>query len=423
MNPQVAILSIGNEVVDGRIINTNASWLSQEFIKNGITPTLVTSCRDDETEIVQVLQYLSAHADFIITSGGLGPTSDDLTRHAIAQFINKPLVLNEEELGRLKHRYKLRGRKFDNSNNIQAHFPEGSTIIPNPTGTAPGFITSSSNRSTMFSLPGVPSEFRTMVLESVIPDLLHRLGSSARVPSSVQFHLFGIPESEAGKKVSLLRLPKAVRVGYRPSFPVLEIRLETVDSLEELTGAESVVREALLDFIFSEEKDGSLPKTIHQLLCDNQKTIAVAESCTGGYLGKLLTERGGSSTFFLGGALTYSNEMKTKLLGVPKELLQKFGAVSPEVATAMAKGAHTRFGSDIAVSITGIAGPDGGSEEKPVGLFYLGIASAGYEVALRFFLPTTREYVRRYAAFAALDSIRRYLLGLPYLGKTAEITE
>lgn len=419
-NTALAILCIGNEVVDGRILNSNAAWLSQEFGQVGIETKWVLCCADDEAEISDALTFLAERVEFIITSGGLGPTSDDLTRQAIAKHLQKDLILSEEELGRLKNRYRKRGRKFDNANSIQAYFPEGSTPIPNPLGTAPGILTTVNESQIIFSLPGVPSELKEMIKTTVVPAIREKSIGSLAVQTSHLFHLFGIPESEAGKRVSLLELPDTVRVGYRPHFPEVEIRLSTSEGEDALKDAIASVRQTLQDFIYSEALQGGLPTALHTLLLQLNKTVAVAESCTSGYLGKLLTNEGGSSAYFLGGALTYSNEMKELLLGVPKVQLITYGAVSPQVAIAMAEGAHQKCKSDIALSITGIAGPDGGSEEKPVGLFYVGIASEGFSTALKFLLPSNREYVRKYAAYAALDTLRRHLLGLPYLGKTTQ---
>ncbi|MCI5065320.1 competence/damage-inducible protein A [bacterium] len=421
LRPPVAILSIGSEVVDGRIVNTNAAWLAQQLLSAGFLPSLITSCRDIPEEILDTLTFLSQHAPFIITSGGLGPTTDDLTRQSIASFVGRELILSEEELGRLKSRFRKRGRKFDHANSIQVHFPEGSTVIPNPSGTAPGFITELKDGTLLYSLPGVPRELREMTTATVLPHLLHQSLGQLLVPRSKVFHLFGIPESEAGKKISHLELPQTITVGYRPHFPELEVRLETTESIDSdpLPDARTKLRSQLQQFIFSENRESSIPLVVHHLLLDQEKTIAVAESCTGGLLGKLLTNEPGSSKHFQGGFLTYTNALKRSLLGVREETLAQYGAVSPQTAQEMAVGARNKISCDIALSITGIAGPDGGTEEKPVGLFYVGLASEGYTTTLKFIIPSTREYIRRYAAYAALDSVRRFLLGLPYLGKAA----
>jgi len=420
--PRVGILCIGNEVVDGRILNSNASWIAQELIHAGFLPQLVTTCRDDLSEITEVLTFLSKHVEFLITSGGLGPTTDDLTRQAISHFFDRPLVLSEEELGKLKNFYRKRGRKFDNANNIQAHFPENARVIPNPNGTAPGFIVSRDDTFSICSLPGVPRELHAMITETVLPFFLEQAGSRVCIPSFQELQLFGIPESEAGKRIDRLPLPNEIRVGYRPHFPELQVRVESPNGGEEpLKQAVMLIREELDEYVFSMQAETSLPQVVHELLSAHDTTLAVAESCTSGLLGKLLTDYSGASAYFSGGILSYSNELKEKLLGVPNELIQTHGAVSPQVARAMATGTRERCGSSIGVSITGVAGPNGGTTDKPVGLFYIGIASQGYEVALEFFLPTDRDYVRIYSAFSALDSIRRFLLGLPFLGKTVEL--
>ncbi len=205
---KVSLLTIGNEVVDGRIVNTNASWLAHELKQAGFLPSFVTSCRDNEEEIEDTLRYLSDRSDFIITTGGLGPTSDDLTRQAVAKFTRSPLVLNDNELSKLKAYYKSRGRKFDNDNSIQAHFPDSATVLPNEVGTAPGFFVEQDNSPTIFSLPGVPKELKHLILHHVLPILRERSPAAIAAPEVHTLHCFGIPESKAGRTVSDLEIDK-----------------------------------------------------------------------------------------------------------------------------------------------------------------------------------------------------------------------
>ena len=415
--PRITILCIGNEVVDGRITNTNASWLSQQLKDAGFLPQMVTSCRDIKEEIVEMLQFLSERSEHIITSGGLGPTTDDLTRESVAAFVGVGLEENREELKNLEELYRKRGRKLDENSKQQAYLPAGSVAIPNPVGTAPGFISETPKGKKIFSLPGVPKELYHLFDATVLPELLSLEDKRIRKTDATYFHCFGIPESVAGKRIAALEIAEDVIVGYRPHFPVLEVRLEGRPDSDTYSEAVKKVSAELGDVVFSQDIKASLLETVHKILQKQARTVAVAESCTGGLLGKMLTSESGSSSYFLGGMLTYSNELKEQLLGVSHETLSTYGAVSPQTAKEMAKGAVSKCGSDIAVSITGIAGPNGGTEEKPVGLFYIGLATPEYLKAFEFFfLPNDRDYIRTFAAFSAIDTIRRFLTGLPYLG-------
>ncbi len=415
MSSSVSILTIGNEITDGRIINTNASYLSQELKKSGYLPVTHLSCRDEIETILEALSFLAKNSTAIILSGGLGPTSDDQTRHALAKHMNETLELREEQLQHLKAWYRKKQRTFEEANRIQALFPPSAKTIENPTGTAAGLFLKDESETLLFALPGVPSELKRMFTHGVLPLLENELPPPPK-ETVRSVRLFGLPESTVGRWITQLNIDKDIHVGYRAHFPELEVRLSTSAKETQIENEYKRVRDALgEEFIVTQNNDLFLPEVVTRLLSKQQKTVSVAESCTGGLLGKLLTDLGGSSSYFLGGALTYSNEAKEAILNVSHETLDNFGAVSEETAKEMAQGTRQLLRADIGLSLTGIAGPGGGSDEKPVGTFYVGIATESLCHASRCFFPGPRTAVRKFAAYTALDTVRRYLCGLRFI--------
>ncbi|MCB0332715.1 MAG: CinA family nicotinamide mononucleotide deamidase-related protein, partial [Bdellovibrionales bacterium] len=391
----------------------HSDLLAQALKQHGYLPALHLSCRDDIESIHDALTYLCTRTSAVIISGGLGPTSDDQTRHALARWKSEPLELREDQLLLLKAYFRRKQRDFEGANRIQAMFPPSSKVIPNPNGTAAGIYLQNDEGALIFALPGVPSELHAMFQESVVPLLKEALPLSTH--EKVQtIHLFGLPESTVGRRISELNISEAISLGYRAHFPELEVRLSSSDPEAPIEGASQEIQKMLgEEYVVSSAEDMFLPEVISHLLLHQRKTVAVAESCTGGLLGKLLTDRSGSSAFFLGGALTYSNEAKQKILSVSPHTLENYGAVSEQTAMEMARGTRELLGADIGISLTGIAGPEGGSDEKPVGTFYLGISTEGHCEASRYFFSGSRNAVRRYAAYCALDCVRRYLSGFP----------
>lgn len=410
--PTASIILIGEEIIDGRIHDRNGAFLSALLTAHGVSVRGFIACGDRLPEIVSALEYAYNQSEIVLTSGGLGPTTDDLTRDAIGAYFNRSLSLREEELFRLKAWFRKRGRTFIEANREQARFPEGSLSIANPIGTANGILIENGSKL-LFSLPGVPRELEVMATEGVMPFLQKRY-RTLRPRAERTIRTFGIPESLAQQRIALVERPPAIEISYRPSFPELHITLFSQEESEELERFHrsliTAVDEAV---VVSESSLIDLPTRVHELLSESGKTISVAESCTGGLLGSYLTRFPGSSSYFLGGALTYSNEMKQKMLGVELALLQEHGAVSPQVARAMATGIVEATGSDLGISITGIAGPGGATSGKPVGLFYIGIGSSIESWAVRGFFSGSRDFVRRFATFMALEQIRRFLLGAP----------
>jgi nicotinamide-nucleotide amidase len=314
----------------------------------------------------------------------------------------------------MKAFYAARRRTFDTANLKQVHFPEGSTVLPNPVGTAAGFrcsIIIGSEERHILSIPGVPHEMRKMCDEQVLPFLRSTFGSPAPLQSRT-LRVFGIPESKIGAIVEQDGVPPAISVSYRAHYPEVIVKFSTRTDRLALESFSARSEAALgSDFVFSHDPQASLARVVHELLAAKGLTVSVAESCTGGALGEALTETPGSSHTFLGGVISYSNEAKMQLLGVPESTLLAHGAVSAETACAMADGVRERFKSSLAVSITGIAGPDGGTTVKPVGTFYIGLSTPDSTRAFHCFTAASRTLVRRFAAFTALDIIRRHVQG------------
>jgi len=420
--PVISLLATGNELLDGRVRDIAAQLLGALLEERGLKLTRTLSCGDNYEIILQSLEYLTDRSDIIIMTGGLGPTDDDLTREAVARFLGLPLVKNEEAEQKLLQLFERRKRPFLESNRRQAFFPEGASVVANDWGTAPGFsirFERSEGERTIVALPGVPHELEGMLRTYVIPELAARLTQyTPAAPKTLKF--FGLPEALIGERVSALTLDTQITVGYRAHFPEVHVKLSTPtlpsDVGEPLlqVAAAACLHAIGEEFCFGAGGSQSITERVASLLVKGKQTISVAESCTGGLIATELTTLPGSSQFFRGGVVSYSNESKIELLGLREDSLRQFGAVSSIVAEEMALGALRNFQSDLALSVTGIAGPDGGSEAKPVGTFFVGFAKQGHgPQSFHCFLRSDRERIRQFAKTTALDVIRRACLGLP----------
>jgi nicotinamide-nucleotide amidase len=316
----------------------------------------------------------------------------------------------------LEDYYTARGRVVDLANLKQALLPVGAPMIPNPVGTAPGFITTV-GKCVVCSLSGVPREFKRMFADTVLPIIEQRAGVSAQTIARRTLKIFGLPESLVGSTVEGLSLPKEIIVSYRVVFPEVHLTLKSTAGAHSLDAAAAAVRAGFnsVGCIFSEDTEASVLSTVHALLVEKGVTVATAESCTGGMVGEYLTSLAGSSAYFRGGVLTYANDVKEKELGVPGALLAAHGAVSAEVVSVMAANARKRFDTDYAIAVSGVAGPSGGSDTKPVGTVYLGVASRSGVIVNKLFFASERDMIRRYAAIAGLDMLRRLILGVKVL--------
>jgi nicotinamide-nucleotide amidase len=411
----IETLATGDEVVNGDVVDSNSAHVSQLLARMGWPVERHQALPDDRELLNQGIRAISQRADLCICSGGLGPTEDDLTADIVGEVLGVPVEINDLAVKRMKERFAQMGYRFSENNLRSARVPRGAEAFQNEVGTAPAFSVRM-GKCQFFFLPGVPTEFRFFIREVVIPWVERQWpeGHSA----TVQLKTLGWGESHLAEKFADYPeiFPK-VKVGYRAHAPEVWLKL-TATAVSRKAALESLqpsIDEALHrigDSVFGRDDD-ELAELVHRLLIERKIQFAAAESCTGGLVSHLLTAIPGSSAYFQGGAVTYSNELKERLLGVPSELLKAHGAVSREVAIAMARGALDRLGATLAVSITGIAGPTGGTPEKPVGLVHLALASsAGWVHATERRFRGSRERVQRAAAFTALDLVRRHLSGL-----------
>jgi nicotinamide-nucleotide amidase len=408
-----AVLSTGTELTRGELVNTNAAWLSEQLTSLGLDVCEHCTVDDDETRIVDSLRRLGESVDVLVCTGGLGPTTDDITAVAVAKALGVGLVRDDASIEHIRRIYERLGRTMSVWNEKQADLPEGSTVLPNANGTAPGFSVKL-GRAQMFFMPGVPREMTSMFSEQVVPVLAGRI---ERRTHQIHLRTLGLGESDIQQRLADLESSfPGVTVGYRATFPEVEIkvhaRAESEALAEELAArAADVVRTRLAEVVYGERED-TYVAVLGRELRNRNLALAVAESCTGGLLGSMLTSVPGSSDYLVLDVVAYANSAKTAILGVAPELLRGYGSVSAEVAQAMAEGALRVSEADLAVSITGIAGPGGGSEEKPVGTVHVALARRGYptETQARLF-PGDRDRIRLFAAYTALrmisEAIRR----------------
>lgn len=416
------ILSIGDELVLGQTVDTNSAWLSNQLAQIGCPVAAHVTVGDDQKGIEGALTQAAGQCDFLIVSGGLGPTQDDLTRQALAAVLNEPLELNAAWLKRLEEFFRARGRKMSANNRIQAMIPRGSQMIENTAGTAPGIdaVFATANKlCRIFCMPGVPSEMKKMFGRDVLPHLATI--ANGGVILSRTLHTFGVGESIVGEKLGhLMDRDRNPSVGTTVSGGGVSLRVNArfenaQIAKQELEKTCRQCRQLLGDLVYGEDEQ-TLQEVVGQLLLGAGapvRTVSIGESCTGGLLAKMLTDVPGSSRYFQFGWITYSEQAKTQSLGVDPQLLSIHGAVSEPVARAMAEGCRRKSGSDFALSITGIAGPDGGSAEKPVGTVHIALAHPQGTEARAFLFSGDRQTIRRRSAMMALSLLRFHLLGRP----------
>lgn len=409
----VGILAIGTELTRGELVDSNSTWLASQLVGLGLEAPEHVKVDDDVARIAERLRDLASRHTFVVCTGGLGPTTDDLTAEAAGVAIGKPLVRSEAALDAIRRRFATIGRPMGPSNEKQADFPEGATILPNANGTAPGFSVEL-GAARLFFMPGVPSEMQAMFTAHVEPAISPR---ASRTTHQIHLRTFGAGESAIGEALAGLEaeLP-GITLGYRASFPEVEVKVlaRAADDTQAEALAErgaARVRERLGALVYG-DGDDTFPAYLGRVLRDRSLTLALAESCTGGLAGQLITSVPGSSEYLLLDAVTYSNASKIRLLGVHAELIRAYGAVSSEVAGEMAEGALRISDAHLAVSITGIAGPGGGTDDKPVGTVWLALARRGERTATRLLkLGGTRDRIRMIAAYTALRWVADAALG------------
>jgi nicotinamide-nucleotide amidase len=405
----VEILSTGDELLTGQVVDTNSAWLMDRLWDLGVMVRRKTLVGDDRQDILAALAEVTARADLVVMSGGLGPTEDDLTSECVAAALSVPLEEHAASLEAIRRRFERLGRTMTPNNAKQARFPRGAAVLPNRFGTAPGFEVRL-GKAELVCLPGVPAEYRGMCEEVVLP----RVAATVGAPSASRLvKLVGIPESHADhamRPVMDAERGAEVRFGYRAHWPEIHVKWSVVgDRAEER--AERIlaaVRGIFGDAIFGEGKQ-ELPEVVVARLVARRERLALAESCTGGLLAELVTSVPGASAAFDMGVVAYANAVKTALLDVPPDALERYGAVSEPVARAMAEGARARGAATWGIGITGVAGPTGGTAEKPVGTVHMAVAGPQGTQAWVRLIPGDRGRIRKMAAFDALNRLRLLL--------------
>ncbi len=405
---RVAVLSIGDELLSGEVVDTNASHIADRLFQAGGRVARHLTVPDDAQEVESALKELGERSDAVIVTGGLGPTPDDLTAEAAARAAGTELELSPEALLHLDLFAQRISGGLHPSNRRQALLPKGCALIPNPLGTACGFVVRI-GQADCFFMPGVPYEMERMLEDTVLPKLRESLPTGWQ---RVTLKLFGIAEAAIAELLEGAIPPESpVQLAYCVKFPEIHLILRAKETdASPLQQAAGELRQRLSAYLIAEDREG-MDDRLALLLRESGLTLSLAESCTGGMIAARITAMAGSSAYFLEGNVTYSNEAKSRMLKVPAELIAEHGAVSAEVARAMAVGAREAAGTDLALSVTGIAGPDGGSPDKPVGTVYLALADKGSCRVERFNFQGDRARVRSITCFTALDWLRRYLLG------------
>lgn len=409
------IVSTGTELLLGETLNTSTHFLTGKLSSMGIEVDYHTTVGDNPERLEQVIRQAIGRADILITTGGLGPTADDLTKELVAKVLDLQMELDTSSLEQIKQFFGRRKAPMPLNNEKQAYFPKDAKILPNPIGTAPGAIIEK-NGKTVIILPGPPFEMTPMFDNYVWPELQQTLEPTAERMNERVLKVFGMGESAIEEVLAdLMNLPNmsmallAKRAEMHIRLVARSSKITSEKAEEVLNRIEEEIRRRLGNKVFGRDQE-TMIGIVGQLLKNKQLTIATAESCTGGLLGAALTQDPGSSKFYLGGVISYSNALKHGLLGVSEENLLKYGAVSEEVAMEMATGIRSNVGSDLAISTTGIAGPDGGSAQKPVGLVYVGLASSEGVQVEKFQLYGERESVRQLTVQAALNKVRKHML-------------
>lgn len=408
----VELISVGTEILLGNIVNTNAAYLSEKCAALGLTCYYQSVVGDNQDRLRELLELASQRSDFIILSGGLGPTKDDLTKETVAELFGKKLVLDENSKSRIREYFEKMGREIPDSNWKQAMVPEDGIVLDNDNGTAPGIIVET-DMTHVILLPGPPKELQAMFEKSVIPYIQKFVPG---VIYSKMVKICGIGESKAESMVQDL-VDKQSNPTIATYAKVGEVHFRVTAKAENLHDAKKMIKPIIKElkvrfgpYVYSTEDDVTLEKAVVDLLIANKLTVSCAESCTGGMLSARLINVSGVSEVYKSGYITYSNKSKRKILGIKKSLLEKYGAVSEEVAKGMAKGTALISKADVTIGITGLAGPDGATENKPVGLVYIACSVKGKITVKKFYFTGNRNKIRETSVSAALVLMRQCVL-------------
>ncbi len=413
------LLTVGDELLIGQVVNTNAAWLGEHLNTLGVDVVRMVTVGDDIEDIKRELRRGYEVAELVIVTGGLGPTHDDVTREAVAEFFGVDLEFDPEIFARVRERFERKGRTVPESNRTQAMVPRGFTVLPNPVGSAPGLWYAEevgSSERLIIVLPGVPYEMKYLMLHEALPRLRERKG--LRIIAHRTILTTGIGESHIQERIGDLSgmLGPNLRLAYLPGSSGVRLRITAYGNTRAEVDAaiarlESHIRERIERYIYG-TKDDTLEAVVGHMLAERGLTISVAESCTGGFVLNRLTNVSGSSAYVVGGIVAYSNQVKIGQLGVSPEVLEEEGAVSETVARQMAAGVRRLLGTNIGISTTGVAGPTGGTPDKPVGTVWIGYADEEGDRAVRLQLAEERILNKELTSTAILDMIRLHLLGL-----------
>ena len=407
------IITIGDELLIGQVIDTNSAWIAEQLNMIGIRVHQITSISDNKEHILTTLAEASKRAKLILITGGLGPTKDDITKHTLCEYFDTSLVFSEKAYLNVEKLFADRGVVVTELNRLQAMVPANCRVIPNPNGTAP-CMWFEKEGSIYVSMPGVPFEMKAIMEEEIIPELLKDLN---QVIIHRTILTEGVGESHLATIIEPWEdsLPPYIKLAYLPQPGMVRLRLTAIGTDRMLLqSAISKVEKELLPFagkfIFGFDSD-TMESVVGQLLREKGMTVSTAESCTGGNIAHLITSIAGSSDYFKGSVVAYSNEIKERILGVPHQILVDYGAVSEQTVIAMAEGIRSRFSTDYAIAVSGIAGPGGGTDEKPVGTTWIAVATPMETIAKKFLLGDHRGRNIRKASLAALNMLRGKLIG------------
>ena len=407
------IITIGDEILIGQIVDTNSAWMGQQLNLLGIEVYQVTSVHDNHNHILKAFAEAEENADLVLITGGLGPTKDDITKKCLCEYFDTELVFHPEVLEHVRTLLSSRNVTINQLNKDQALLPASCTVLHNSAGTASG-MWFERNGTIFVSMPGVPFEMEAIMTEEVFPRLV-KLGITQSIVHKTVLTI-GLPESMLAEKIEKWEdaLPDFIKLAYLPSPMMVRLRLSAYGTDQSVLEAEidnqvkellTIIPEAIFGF-----DDDNLGVVLGRMLVESGKTLALAESCTGGNIAQFITSNAGSSAYFKGGVVAYSNEIKNRLLSVPMEMLETFGAVSQEVAEAMALGAQKALNADYAVATTGIAGPDGGSDEKPVGTVWIAVAGPSGVTSKKYIFKHNRERNIIRTTHTALNLLRTFIL-------------
>jgi nicotinamide-nucleotide amidase len=407
------IITIGDEILIGQIVDTNSAWIGQQMNAVGFKVHQITSVSDNREHILAALKEAAGRVQVVLITGGLGPTKDDITKKTICDYFNVGLRFDEEAYKDVEHLFKIRGREVTPINRLQAEVPVNCITMYNRVGTAPGMWFDEGG-VIYASMPGVPHEMKYLMEKEVLPRLKERFETPFILHKTLLTQ--GIGESFLSEMISGFEdvLPANFKLAYLPSAGAVRLRLTASGNREEVTNTMNKLVAELSDlvreYLYGYDED-TIQEVVGRLLKDKKLTLGTAESCTGGYLSHLITSIPGSSEYYMGSTVTYSNESKTALLDVPADLVIKFGAVSEEVVKAMTEGAKKKFNADCALATSGIAGPGGGSPEKPVGTVWIGISTPAGTKAKKVLLGDNRLRTIEVASMTALNMLRKELSG------------